>query len=101
MELHLETFSLVPVIKDVAQTIDHQVQHLTQHCEPHTQKSVAWLATKTRMRWSTRYCQARTRCFRERSCPRPCGCEQASGMIIDGSGQEEAICGVDQPTITG
>jgi hypothetical protein len=35
------------------------------------------------------------------SCPRPCGSEQASGMIIDGSGQEGAICGVDQPTITG
>src|ERR1700738_5466283 len=34
------------------------------------------------------------------SCPRPCGSEQASGMIIDGSGQEGAICGVDQPTIT-
>jgi hypothetical protein len=29
------------------------------------------------------------------------GSEQASGMIIDGSGQEGAICGVDQPTITG
>jgi hypothetical protein len=35
------------------------------------------------------------------SCPRPCGSEQASGMITDGSGQEGAISGVDQPTITG